>query len=147
MQFELCKVYLTLYHILTRKQFWKWPWISSWCFGTAIVHRRCEFPSRTRCSQVAGLSLSSPNRVDIGQVGRPKFDIKEETVVELRSLGFSWEDISCMLLVSRWTIHSRVSEFGLTHLSRFSDIIDEQLDRKVSKAVWHSYRVCSDWNS
>ena len=38
--------------------------------------------------------------MDTGQVGRPKFDIKEETVVELRSLGFSWEDISCMLLVS-----------------------------------------------
>ena len=73
--------------------------------------------------------------MDTGQVGRPKFDIKEETVVELRSLGFSWEDISCMLLVSRWTIHSRESEFGLTHLSCFSDIIDEQLDRKVSKAV------------
>ena len=27
-------------------------------------HRRCEFPSRTRCSQVAVLSLISPNRVD-----------------------------------------------------------------------------------
>ena len=37
-----------------------------------------------------------------------------------------------MLLVSRWTIHRRVSEFGLTHLSRFSDITDEQLDSKVS---------------
>ena len=48
-----------------------------------MVHHRCEFPSRTRCSQVAVLSLSSPNRVDTGQVGRPKFDIKEETVVEL----------------------------------------------------------------
>ena len=34
-------------------------------------HRRCEFPSRTRCSQVAVLSLSSPNRVDTRQVGRP----------------------------------------------------------------------------
>ena len=90
------------------------------------------------------LSLSSPNRVDTGQVERPKFDIKEETVVELRSLGFSWEGISCMLLVSRWTIHRRVSELGLTHLSRFSDIIDEQLDRKVPKAVWPSYRACSD---
>ena len=95
-------------------------------------HRRCEFPSRTRCSQVAVFSLNSPNRVDTRQVGRPKFDIKEETLVELRSLGFTWEDISRMLLVSRWTIHRRVSEFGLTHLSRFSDITDEQLDGKVS---------------
>ena len=37
-----------------------------------------------------------------------------------------------MLLVSRWTIHRRVSEFGLTHLSRFSDFTDEQLDSLVS---------------
>ena len=93
-------------------------------------HRR--FPSRTRCSQVVVLSLSLPNRVDTRQVGRPKFDIKEETLAELRSLGFCWEDISRMLLVSRWTIYHRVSEFRLTHLSRFSDITDEQLDSKVS---------------
>ena len=77
-------------------------------------HRRCEFPSRTRCSQVAILFLGSPNRVDTREVGRPKFDIKKETLIELRSLGFSWEDISRMLLVSRWTIHRRVLEFGLT---------------------------------
>ena len=38
-------------------------------------HRRCKFPSRTRCSQVAVFSLNSPNRVDTRQVGRPKFDI------------------------------------------------------------------------
>lgn len=95
-------------------------------------HRRCEYPSRTRCSQVAVLSLSSPNRVDTRQVGRPKFDVKEETLVEHRSLGLSWEDISRMLLVSRWTIHCRMSEFGLSHLSRFSGITDEQLDSKVN---------------
>ena len=77
--------------------------------------------------------------MDTGQVGRPKFDIKEETLVELRSLGFSWEDISRMLLASRWTIHRRVSKFGLTHLSRFSDITDEQLDRKVPKTILPSY--------
>ena len=95
-------------------------------------YRRCEFPSRTRCSQVAVLSLSSPNRVVNRRVGRPKYDIKEETLIELRSLGFSWEDIARMLLVSRWTVHRRVSDFGLNHLPRFSDVTDEQLDSKVS---------------
>ena len=95
-------------------------------------YRRCEFPSWTRCSQVAVLSLSSPNRVVNGQVGRPKYDIKEETLIELRSLGFSWEDIARMLLVSRWTVHRRVSDFGLNHLPRFSDVADEQSDSKVS---------------
>ena len=47
----------------------------------------------------------------MGNIAKRKFDIEEETVVELRSLGFSLEDISRMLLVSRWTIHRRVSEF------------------------------------
>ena len=78
------------------------------------------------------MSLSSRNRVVNGQVGRPKYDIKEETLSELRSLGFSWEDIARMLLVSRWTVHRRVSDFGLNHLPRFSDVADEQLDSKVS---------------
>jgi len=81
---------------------------------------------------VAILLLGSPNRVDTREVGRPKFDIKKETLIELRSLGFSWEDISRMLLVLCWTINRRVSEFGLNHLSRFSDITDEQLDRTGS---------------
>ena len=31
-------------------------------------HRRCEFPSQTRCSPVAVLSLNSPNRVDAGRL-------------------------------------------------------------------------------
>ena len=63
---------------------------------------------------------------------RDRYDIKEETLIELRSLGFSWEDIARMLVVSRWTIHRRVSEFGLNHLPRFGDVTDEQLDSKVS---------------
>ena len=53
-------------------------------------------------------------------------------MVELRSLGFSWEGIARMLLVSRWDIHRRGSEFDLNHLPRFSDIADGQLDSKVS---------------
>ena len=32
-------------------------------------HRRCEFPSRTRCSQVVVLLLGSPNRIDMKEVG------------------------------------------------------------------------------
>ena len=92
----------------------------------------CEFRSQTRCSQIAVLSLSSPNQVHSGEVGRPRFDIREETLVELRSLGFSWEDVARMLLVSRWTVQRRVSEFGLSNLSCFSDLTDEQLDSKVT---------------
>ena len=34
--------------------------------------------------------------------------MNEETLIELRSLGFSWVDIAHMLLVSPWTIHHRL---------------------------------------
>ena len=80
-------------------------------------------------------SLSSPNREDTGQVGRPKFDIKEEIWVKLHSLGFSREYMAHMLLVSHWTTHRRASEFGHNHLSRFSDITVKQLDSKISTFV------------
>ena len=40
-----------------------------------------------------------------------------------------------MLLVSRWTMHRRVSEFGFNHWSRSSDITDEQFDTKISAFV------------
>ena len=54
--------------------------------------------------------------------------------MELCSLGFSW-DMTRMVLGSRWTIHRRVSEFGLNQLSRFSNITDEQLDSEISAFV------------
>ena len=69
---------------------------------------------------LAVLSLSSPNRVVNGRVGRPKYDIKEETLIELRSLGFSWEDIARMLVVSRWTIHRRIQTFQPSRFDRES---------------------------
>ena len=60
-------------------------------------HRRCEFPSRTRCSQVAVFSQNSPNRSDTRQVGRPKFDIKEETLERLQNTRPSLKGTSFLL--------------------------------------------------
>ena len=82
-------------------------------------HRRSEFPSRTRCSQVAIFSLSSPNRVHTGQVGRPKFDIKRHW-----SSSFPWVLAGRIWLVcysSRAGLFT--AEFQslalINHLSRF----------------------------
>ena len=97
--------------------------------------RAYEFPTRTRCTQVAVMSLDSPSTAMDGHVGRPKFDIKADTLIELRALDFSWENIASMLLVSRWTVYRRASEFGLSRMSRFSDISDEQLDNKVRSFI------------
>ena len=93
--------------------------------------RHSDFPCRSRCSQVAVLSLSLPETIKTGQPGRPKFDINEETLIELRTLGFNWNEIARMLLLSDWTIQRRVAEFGLEHLSKFDEISDDELDNKV----------------
>lgn len=45
--------------------------------------------------------------------GRPSFTITQEQLVHLRSLFFSWTDISRMLGVSRMTLHRRREEYGM----------------------------------
>ena len=45
--------------------------------------------------------------------GRPRFRITREQLEYLRSLSFSWTDISRLLGVSRMTIHRRRDEYGL----------------------------------
>ncbi len=52
--------------------------------------------------------LDETNTVHHQGPGRPKYNISEETLIGFRSLGFTWKEISTMLMVSRWTIHRRV---------------------------------------
>ena len=47
------------------------------------------------------------------RLGRPRFEISEDVLLELRSCGFTWKQVADMLLVSRWTIRRRVVEYGL----------------------------------
>jgi len=57
--------------------------------------------------------------------------LKEETLLYFRNLGFSWKQISQLLMVSRWTIYRRVNELGLTDITGYSDISDDQLDEII----------------
>ena len=45
--------------------------------------------------------------------GHPRFRITREQLEYLRSLSFSWTDISRLLGMSRMTIHRRRDEYGL----------------------------------
>ena len=65
--------------------------------------------------------------------GRPKVDISQDTLVDFRSLGFKWNYIADMFLVSRWTIRRRVVEFGLSDVLGYSTISDDELGRFVSE--------------
>ena len=94
-------------------------------------YRWCEF--RTRCSQVAVLSLSSPNSVDTRQVGRPKLRKRH------------WSSSVLWVLAGRTSLEcyssraglftARLKSLALTTCPVFSDITDEQLDSKVGAFV------------
>ena len=87
--------------------------------------------SSTQCTSLAIYSLEKPPTVHTGLRGRPKLDVDENVVLELRSLGFKWKDISDMLLVSRWTIRRRVIEYGIEEVTGFSQLTNEELDGHV----------------
>ena len=50
---------------------------------------------------------------------------------ELHGVGFSWEKISKIFRVSRWTIRRRVTEYGLENVSGFSTVSDQELDTLI----------------
>ena len=64
-------------------------------------------------------------------VGRPRFDIPEDLLVDLREIGMTWQQISIMLVVSRWTIYRRARTLGITNLDRWSNITDAALDDRI----------------
>jgi hypothetical protein len=74
--------------------------------------------------------------------GRPKYDISEEVLLNLRALGYSWKEISSLLLVSRTTLWRRVAELGIREETGFSNISDEQLDQFVKAFIdTHGFHV------
>jgi len=61
--------------------------------------------------------------------GRPKALITHEQLVYLRSMSFSWAQISRLLGVSYMTVYRRRHEFGLVNLDGERDISDENLQQ------------------
>ena len=64
--------------------------------------------------------------------GRPRFIISKEQLEYLRSLSFTWTDISSLLGVSRMTIFRRCQEFGLID-EPDRVLTDSELANKVSQ--------------
>ena len=86
-------------------------------------------------SELATLQHGRPEGVSSGKPGRPKLHIPSESLINLRQIGYSWNDVAKMLQVSRWTIHRRVTEYDLTSLSSFSDVSDEQLKEMIRQFI------------
>lgn len=83
----------------------------------------------------AGIQVSSPSsglkaeKEYTGQRGRPKYIIKQEQIIYLRELRFTWTKIAQMYGVCRRTMYNIRSNFGLvgSEFSGFSTISDEDL--------------------
>uniref|UniRef100_A0A7M5X880 Integrase core domain-containing protein n=1 Tax=Clytia hemisphaerica TaxID=252671 RepID=A0A7M5X880_9CNID len=65
------------------------------------------------------------------KLGRPKYNISEDTLIFYRGLGFSWNDIASLLMVSRWTVYRRIDEYGIREITGYSKISDDQLDSMI----------------
>ena len=94
-----------------------------------ILMRQIRGQSSQSRGQLAVFQLG--NQAEKRGVGRPKLVIEEETLVSFRNLGFSWNEIVSMLLVSRWTLHCRVKELGIEGVTGYSNISDDELDHHV----------------
>ena len=47
--------------------------------------------------------------------------------MNLRDLGFNWNEISSMLLVSHWTVYRRVQELNISDVTGYSRKSDQEL--------------------
>ena len=66
------------------------------------------------------------------RVGRPRLDIPKEQLEYLLAMGFSGPQISNAIGASLSTIRRRMTQYGLTIGSLYSDITDQELDSVVS---------------
>ena len=67
--------------------------------------------------------------------GRPKYIISEEVLLNLKSLGYTWQEVSSLLVVSRTTLWRRVEELGLRDRIGFSTVTDEERDQIVQSLI------------
>ena len=73
--------------------------------------------------------------------GRPKTYLAEDILIYLHEIGYKWNDIAAMFMVSRWTLFWRVKELGLESITRFSNISDEEL----VKFQWRASELVRDF--
>ena len=99
------------------------------CF-LSTLHQPSDPPSAINTVQISRT----------GYVGRPSIIVNIEQVELLRGVGYSWDEVSRMLTVSRSTLWRRFHELNIP-TSKYSDISDHDLDQKVHD-VQHSQPNC-----
>ena len=68
----------------------------------------------------------------LSNIGRPRRAVDKEQLKALRSLQFTWQEISEIVGLSVKTLQRRAKEYGITS---FSTITDDELDEIVRNCV------------
>ena len=98
----------------------------------SMVPMAAEANSERR-AVVCGSGGYEAQEVMDGRVGRPRLDVSKEQLEYLLAMGFSGLEISNAIGVSLSTVRRRMTQYGLTIGSLYSDITDQDLDSIVSQ--------------
>ena len=102
-----------------------------WCRKLSEMQLR----NRPNCTHLAVYSICQPEITMPEGPGRPRYIISEDVLVSLKSLGYIWQEISSLLLVSRTTLWRRVDELGIQNQIGYSIITNEELDQVVQSFI------------
>ena len=82
---------------------------------------------------VPPVSILSRSSEQSGVVaGRPRLSVNIDAVEFLRNCGYTWDQVSNAMQVSRTTLWRRLRESG-TEMKKYTDISDDELDTVVSR--------------
>ena len=98
---------------------------------TELVQQWNLYADRIELEAVSSCYMA-PLQQSTGRRGRPRFSIDREQLNYLRSLSFSWVNISDLLGVSRMTVYRRRVEFGLVG-DTAADVDDGTLTRIIGE--------------
>ena len=96
--------------------------------------------SLNTCSIISPPITTVQNFVRTNSVGRPKIRINIEQVELFRTSGFTWEEISHLLGISRTTLWRRLTELGL-HFEKYTSISDSDLDGYVREIQYNNPNI------
>ena len=94
---------------------------------------------RNRASE--NTEQSSPPVEYNGLIGRPRFVIPRQQLLYLVENHFTVPQMSEMLGVSVRTLHRRLSQYGLSIRSQYSELTDNDLDRLI-KSIHDQFPMC-----
>ena len=94
-------------------------------------------------SQLTESVHHTPSVHHMGAVGRPRFDIPREQLCLLIESQFTVPQIAVMIGVSERIIHRRMSEYGLSIHSTYSEMTDHELDSVVAD-IHREFPMCGN---